>query len=231
MSLSNTFENSLALLLFNNTNIANFGDATGIRGSTTAGSFWLALHTADPGEAGSAVTNEAAYTGYVRVAVARSGSGFSVSASVTSLVAAASFVTSIAGANEVETHWSLVNTSSGAGIILASGIIGGPYKPFTADAASDLITSPAHGYAADDRIVFEAVEGISLPTGITQGTRYFVLATGLVTDAFKVSTTSGGSALDVTASGGGLLARSQAISVVGAGVTPQLGTSTAVTLG
>ena len=230
MSKSNTFENSLLLLLFNNTNIANIGDATGIRGSTAAGNLWLALHTADPGEAGSAVTNECAYTGYARVAIARSGAGFVVTASAVSPAANADFPASDATANETATHFSIVNTAAGAGIILYSGIIGGPYKPFTAD-TGDLVTSPAHGYAAGDRVVFEAIEGVALPTGIAQGTRYFVIATGLTTDAFKVSTTSGGAALDITAAGGGMVAKSSAISIVGAGVTPRLGTGTTVTEG
>ena len=38
MSKANGFENSLLLLVFNNTNIANVGDGTGLRGSATAGS-------------------------------------------------------------------------------------------------------------------------------------------------------------------------------------------------
>jgi len=80
MSKSNTFENNLLLLIFNNTNIANIGDATGLRGSTAAGSLYWALHTADPGEAGSAITSETAYTNYARVAAARSGAGFTVTA-------------------------------------------------------------------------------------------------------------------------------------------------------
>lgn len=42
MSKSNTFETELLTLLFNNTNIANIGDATGLRGSTTAGNFYVA---------------------------------------------------------------------------------------------------------------------------------------------------------------------------------------------
>jgi hypothetical protein len=32
---------------------------------------WLALHTADPGEAGTATTSEATYTGYARVPLTR----------------------------------------------------------------------------------------------------------------------------------------------------------------
>jgi hypothetical protein len=58
MSKSNSLENALLLLIFNNTNFANVGDATGVRGSTTAGSLYLSLHTADPGEAGDQTTSE-----------------------------------------------------------------------------------------------------------------------------------------------------------------------------
>jgi hypothetical protein len=227
MSKSNTFENSVLLLFFNNANIANIGDATGIRGSTVAGNLWLALHTADPGEAGSAVTNECAYLNYARVQIARSGAGFVVTASSVSPAANADFPQAGAGANEVATHFSIVNTAAGAGIILYKGIIGGAAKPFTAD-TGDLITCPAHGFVADDRVVFEALEGVALPTGLVEGTRYFVLATGLVTDAFKVSATSGGAAIDVTASGGGILHKSQAITIL-PNVTPRLTTGTTVT--
>ena len=49
MSKSNTFENEFLRLLCNNTNIGLVCDATGLHGSTTAGSLYLGLHTADPG--------------------------------------------------------------------------------------------------------------------------------------------------------------------------------------
>ncbi len=68
MSLSNVSETALLALVFNNTSWANVGDATGLVGSTAAGSFFIALHTADPGEAGNQSTSEANYTGYARVA-------------------------------------------------------------------------------------------------------------------------------------------------------------------
>lgn len=66
---------------------------------------------------------------------------------------------------------------------------------------ADLFTSVAHGLTTDDRVFFSAIAGETLPTGISATTLYFVLASGLTTDAFKVSTTSGGSALDITAAG------------------------------
>lgn len=121
MSKSNTFENDLMLLIFNNTNIADIGDATGLRGSTTAGSLYWALHTADPGEAGTAVTSETAYTGYARVAAARSGSGFTVTGNSVSPPANVDFGECSASPGGAITHFSIVNTASGAGKILYSG--------------------------------------------------------------------------------------------------------------
>lgn len=229
MSKSNTFENDFMKLVFQNTAIADIGDAAGLRATTTAGSLYWSLHTADPGEAGTAVTSECAYLNYLRVAAARSSGGFTVTNSVVNPAANVDFAQAGAAASETATHFGIVNTSSGAGKLLYSGIIGSGPKVFTADTA-DLFTSAAHGLSTDDRVVFEAIEGLSLPTGVTQGTRYFVLASGLTSDVFKVSTTSGGSALDVTVAGGGLFYRSAAI-VITENVTPRLTTATAITEG
>lgn len=54
--------NALLLLLLNNTDWANVGDAGGLQNSATAGSLYLSLHTSSPGEGGSQTTNEIAYT-------------------------------------------------------------------------------------------------------------------------------------------------------------------------
>lgn len=121
MSKSDTFENDLLLLIFNNTNIANIGDATGLRGSTAAGSLYWALFTADPGEAGSAVTNETAYTGYARVAAARSSGGFTVSGNSVSPPANVDFGECTASPGGAITHFGIVSTASGAGKLLYSG--------------------------------------------------------------------------------------------------------------
>lgn len=123
MSKSNTFENDLLLLLFNNTNIALIGDATGVRGSTAAGSLYLALHTADPGEAGDQTTSEIAYTGYARKAVARSGAGFTVSGNSVVLAADQDFGKMTAGAGGTVTFFSVGVASSGASKILYSGAV------------------------------------------------------------------------------------------------------------
>jgi hypothetical protein len=123
MSKSNTWENGSLLLVFNNTNMANIGDATGLRGSSTAGSFYLSLHTADPGEGGNQSTNEISYTGYARVAIARSGSGFAVSANTVATVANTDFGTMTAGAGGTATHWGIGTDASGTGTLLYKGAL------------------------------------------------------------------------------------------------------------
>jgi hypothetical protein len=80
---------------------------------------------------------------------------------------------------------------------------GGATKGYaTVDAAgvtSDTITSAAHGLANGDRVMVFNVFAESLPTGLTEGTIYFVV--GATTDTFQVSTTSGGAAVNLTAIG------------------------------
>lgn len=120
MSKSNAWENDLLLLVFNNTNAANIGDATGLRGSSTAGSLYLSLHTADPGEAGDQSTNEIAYTGYARVAVARSGSGFTVTGNAVALAANVDFPAGTGGSGTA-THFGIGTAASGAGKLLYKG--------------------------------------------------------------------------------------------------------------
>jgi hypothetical protein len=123
MSMSNTLENAIALLIFNNTNAANIGDATGLRGSSTAGSFYISLHTADPGETGTATTNETAYTGYARVAVARSGAGWTVTNNVASPTANIDFGECTASPGAAITHFGIVSSSSGAGDLFFYGAL------------------------------------------------------------------------------------------------------------
>lgn len=120
---TNSFENALMLLIFQNTNIANLGDATGVRGSTAAGSLYVSLHTADPGEAGDQTTSEISYTGYARVAVARSAAGFSVTANSVSPVANVDFGQMTAGTGGTATHFGIGVAASGVGTLLYRGAI------------------------------------------------------------------------------------------------------------
>lgn len=97
MSKQNTFEDDFLKLIFQAVTITGVArdDASPI---TTLS---VALHTADPGEAGTQSTSEATYTGYARVTVARTSGGWAVSSGVASNVAAIVFPQCIAGSNTI----------------------------------------------------------------------------------------------------------------------------------
>ena len=122
MSKGNAFETDLLEHIFNNTSIAGIGDAAGLPASSTAGSLYASLHSADPGEAGTQATNELAYTGYARVAVARTTAAWLVNTTngTVSPVANIEFPTST-GTGATAHFFGVGSTSTGAGMLLYSG--------------------------------------------------------------------------------------------------------------
>lgn len=112
MSFGNTTETDILNKLFKNTSLP-FDAITDL---------YLALHTADPGEAGDQTTSEATYTSYARVAVNRSGSGWTVSGATSQNAALVQFPTATGGTNTI-THVSIGTLTSGAGQILVSGAL------------------------------------------------------------------------------------------------------------
>lgn len=127
MSATNAFETALLALIFNNTDLANVGDAAGLQNSAAAGVFYVSLHTADPGETGAQNTSEATYTGYARVSVARSAGGWTVSGNNVSNAAAVTFGTCTAGANAI-THFGIGSDVSGAGNLFFKGALTATYN-------------------------------------------------------------------------------------------------------
>jgi hypothetical protein len=104
MSKGNTFENDLLALIFNATAIADLAENDASSPATT---LTVALHTSDPGEAGTQSTNEIAYTGYARIAVNRNSGGWTVSGASVSPAANITFGEMTAGAGGTVTHVSV----------------------------------------------------------------------------------------------------------------------------
>lgn len=118
MSKGNIFENDLLKLIFNGTAIANLAD------NAAAGplaNLYVSLHTADPGEAGDQSTSEIAYTGYARVAVARTAGGWTVTNNAVSPVADIVFPASTGGAGGNASHFAVGTSLNGAGKVLYKG--------------------------------------------------------------------------------------------------------------
>lgn len=121
MSKSNNFETDLLELIFNATPIANLADNAS---SSPLTNLYVSLHTDDPGEGGDQSTNEADYDDYARVAVARSGAGWTVSGNQVENAQAIVFPEA-AGGNNTITHFAIGTAASGAGSILYSGALTG----------------------------------------------------------------------------------------------------------
>lgn len=123
MSFSNAAENAIMLLIFNATAWANYADNAASSPQTNIG---VALHTADPGEAGDMSTSEAAYTSYTRINVARSNVGFTVTANSVSPAASMDFPAGTGGSGTV-THASVGKSNAtpptGAQAIIMSGTV------------------------------------------------------------------------------------------------------------
>lgn len=125
MSKGDTMENSMLLLFFNNTAFANIGNAAGLQPSGAAGSLYVSLHTADPGEAGDQTTSEATYTGYIRIGVVRAAGGWTVAANQVSNTAAITYGACTAVPNVI-TYFAIGTDAAGAGTLLYSGAITSP---------------------------------------------------------------------------------------------------------
>lgn len=119
MSKSDKLETELLALLFNGTSIPNLADNAATAPLTE---LYVSLHTSDPGEAGTQLTNEATYTDYARVSVARNGGGWVVAGDTVNPAADIVFPTA-SGGTETITHFAIGTAPSGAGSIMYSGTV------------------------------------------------------------------------------------------------------------
>ena len=137
---SDTFELDVLKLIFNATAISNIADnAT----SSPLTNLFISLHTADPTDVGVQDASEATYTGYGRVAVARTTGGWTCAnaAGISSAkpVSAISFGACTGGSSAIS-HFSIGVASSGASKILYSGTVS-PSITVTAGITPQLTTA------------------------------------------------------------------------------------------
>lgn len=119
MPKSTSFANSLLELVLKATTFADFAENDS---SSPATNLYLSLHTADPGTGGAQTTNEAAYTNYARVAVARDGTGWTVTGAAAENAALVQFP-QCGASGATLTHVAIGKASSGAGLVLWAGAL------------------------------------------------------------------------------------------------------------
>jgi hypothetical protein len=120
MTKSDLWELGIYKLVFQNLAMGTVGDASGLQPSAGAGSLYISLHSADPGDAGNQTTSELAYTNYARVGVARGTATWTAAAGSVTNINAISFPT--CGTAGGTAAWFGVGGSlTGTGCLLYSG--------------------------------------------------------------------------------------------------------------
>lgn len=122
MSKSDFLEAGILNLIFKGTTITGLADNTV---TSPATNLYISLHTADPTDAGNEGSSEATYTGYARVAVARTAGGWTVSGTSPSQAvnaAVINFAACTAGSNTL-TYFAIGVGASGTTNYLYSGAL------------------------------------------------------------------------------------------------------------
>lgn len=119
MGKTNAMETGILQLIFNGTTISNLADNAASAPVTT---FYVSLHTAEPGDGGDQTSSETTYTGYARVAVARTSSGWIVTGNSVSPAATISFPECSSGTATI-THVGIGTAASGVGVLIYHGAV------------------------------------------------------------------------------------------------------------
>lgn len=173
---------------------------------TAPANVFLGLFTVAPSDAGGGT--ECSAGNYARKQIANNNTNFpAASGGSKSLAVQQDFVTANADWASLVSPvvaFGLFDASTSGNLLYWAWLGSDAGKVFTATTA-DVLTSPGHGLANNDQVRVMAIPGATLPTGLSAGTTYFVISVS--GDTFSLSTTQGGSAIDITAAGAGLIAK------------------------
>lgn len=179
-SLSDSYENDLLKLEFLNQNITNYSGDSGagsdfdLRGSVTAGNFYVSLHSSSPGESATEAqfnSTELSYSGYTKVSIPRSTSGWTVSNNTVQNAGEVTFATNN-GSDQTAMFSALSNGLTGTKFryyrYSALTVSNAQWIPFTSIDASDSLRISQTGvtFANDDYVAIAPAYDGSLPGGL-----------------------------------------------------------------
>lgn len=109
------------------------------------------------------------------------------------------------GSAQTAVAWAVYSAATGGSPLRIVPL--GTYSSVTAIARSDTedFYAPGHGLSAGQRVWALPTTAGSLPGGVSMNTTYWVISAGLTTDSLRLSTSSGGSSIDVTGWGAAVL--------------------------
>lgn len=163
--------------------------------SQAAGAKYLSLHSAYSSSGANELTGGSpAYARKAATWAAASAGSKATSASAVFDVPAGSTVRWIG-------MWDAVTVGNFLGMTPNGGVT--PQDFVVPDIANDTLECVAHGFLNGDTVVVWGVAGDPVPTGLSEGTVYYVITA--TTDDLQLSATSGGAAINITAIGAGFI--------------------------
>jgi hypothetical protein len=228
MAKTTAYSGSLLGLYLNATPIGSVADNTA---TTPLTNTYVSLHTGDPGVAGNQSTNEVSYTGYARVAVARSNGSpqYTITNNQAVNLALISFAKATGVAdNSTALFWGVGDASSGNGVLRYSGPLATLLGPGTAESADNTIRFGLNAVSAvtvGQKILFISSPNGVTPGGVATNTVYYVKTVS--GDQLTISATSGGATLTITSDGAGYWAIASTLQIT-QNVQPQIAASTLV---
>jgi hypothetical protein len=167
---------------------------------TAPAATYVQLHTGDPGASGT--SNVSSVTTREAVTWGTSSAG-SVAESNTPTWS------TWAGTNgEIVTDISVWDASTSGNFLFSASLAGTAYEFTCPTASPGVFTAPGSAYSNGTEVVLTPIAGLALPTGFTGDALYFIVSASGAT--FELSLTSGGSAVNATGAGGGLVQASGA---------------------
>lgn len=143
---------------------------------------------------------EPAGNNYARVQMTTSNFGSAAASNSIANTAAISFPQASGSWGEI-VGIGVYDASTAGNLVRSAYLASGSYFTFSALASSDVFTAPGHDFVNDDIVVVLDLSGSALPTGVSQGTKYYVISVS--GDTFQLSASQGGAAVNITANGAG----------------------------
>ena len=165
---------------------------------------------------------EANYTSFARVSITNNTTNFP-SANPKTNGTAITFATATGAQSGLIKGMGWYTLSSG-GVLRAYSYLCDQLQPMAIGLATGdfIYTQQAHGWAADTKVIVWAPAGVTLPAPLATNTEYFVKAPSGT--QMQLAASAGGAAIDITADGGCIIARSRFTSV-NIGDTPSIAIS------
>lgn len=164
---------------------------------------FLGLFTVAPTDAGGGT--EVSGGSYARRSVTNNSTNFpAASGGSKSLAVQQDFVQATADWGTV-VAFGLFDAASSGNLLYWGWLGSDSGKVFTATAADEILRAPGHTLVNNDQVRVMAIPGATLPTGLSEGTTYFVVNVSGIT--LQLSATQGGAAINITADGAGLIAK------------------------